>query len=465
MEHYHYCARLFADSTRPFFWSSKIRSTKYLCKGKPILSSTHPSFRDESMFADIERLWGNEAYSDFQRHLWPQRPLTLLALRIFARGIKTSGTRFLCIAIATMLHPHLTTFDSTADAIFYGPSRNNDDVLRRVSELLKKDTINQDFASQKASLRDRLRAVRRLGRLRELTLGLASYKDCGTLLSIQLIITASARLYFERRLHHSKARIVVVANDHSPMQVGLRDAAYVCDVRCVYCQHAPISPLYPPLRFDVSLLSNPASLDIYKALGPTTGDIAILPPFLTKPTPIRSDRPIKKVGICLSRVWAREAVSNRIKELCSLPGITAILVRWHPQDQAEPTELAQLDPKVEVTDSGEVLRSFARRCDLVVVPGSGVLVELLHHGTACVYAGDLDELGHDPHGFVASGLVPDCTNTSLATLTADVGTFFDSSWARTYKRFDATADKSLTVLEKEAREAILRLLDRGSRVA
>ena len=424
-----------------------------------ILPPSDLTSRDIAMFSDIQNLWGDAAYVNFQNRLRPHKLLSSLVLRVFAAGIKTGPTRFMCIAIVIFLHPHLRAFSRGADVLFYGPSKNNDRILQRVSTLLQDAPLRQYHASERAPLSTRLSAALRFGKLRALTRALSPYNGSGTFLATQLILTAAARLYFETSLTGARAQVVILANDHSPMQVGLRDAAYACNLRCVYCQHAPISPLYPRLKFDLSILSDQASLATYQKRGPITGETVFLSPFRSKPTPFTPVHQIVTVGMCLSRVPARDKVINRLKELCSHSTVIKIMLRGHPQDSAKLKDFAAIDPRITVTCPNSDIVSFAQACDLVVVSGSGVLIELLHSGVACVYAGDLDQLGHDPHNFVASGLVPDFSHQSLVTLTAEITAFFDVSWRRAFSNFDATATAAPSTLKQSTRAAVIKLLN------
>lgn len=422
------------------------------------LSNARAASTDADMFADIAALWGDAAYVDFQKQLRRKNRLVLFALGVFARAIRTAPTRMLAMMAAIMLHPHLQHFDARADVLFYGPTKNNRKVLSKLGTLLQ-DPVTQHYATAKAPLTQRFAAAMGWSRLWQLSQALAPYRNSTTLLALQLLLTGTARAYFETALATTKARMVVVANDHSPMQVGLCRAAKAGGLSCVYRQHAPISPLYPALKFDLAVLSNAASLAAYQKRGAMTGDIVFLSAFQTGPAPIRKPAKIATVGKCLSRVWAPEAVTRRLRELCAHPEVTRIILRRHPQDTSDLTALCH-DPRIILADPDTDAQSFARACDLVVVPGSGIAVELLHAGTPTVYAGDLDRLGHDPHGFVASGLLRDMTDVPLTTLSASVGDFFDADWAQAFAAFDATATMSPAQMEQATRDALSRLLDK-----
>lgn len=414
-------------------------------------------YDDADMFANIAAFWGNDTYVDFQKKLRRQNRVLLFALRLFARAVRTAPTRVVAMAAAIILHPHLLRFDTCAEILFYGPTENNRKVLVKLGTLFP-EGVSQDYAVSKASLRQRLAASIRYRRLWQMAKVMSPYRSCNTLLAMQLLLTAAARIYFETTLAITKARIVVLANDHSPMQVALFRATKARGLLCLYRQHAPISPLYPSLKFDLSVLSNQASYDTYQKSGRVEGDTIILSDFPERPTPLRMPKKIATVGKCLSRVWNPRSVNRRLRELCANPDVSRIIVRRHPHDRSDLSDLC-FDPKIQLVDPSKDVRRFANECDLVVVPGSGIAVELLHAGTPTFYAGDMDMLGYDPHGFVRSGLLPDITNSSFENLSTHLAEFFDSNWEKAFATFDATATISPEHMELATRKALSKLLE------
>lgn len=416
-----------------------------------------PTSRNDCMFADISRLWGDVTYVDFQTSLHTPSWLGAAALRAFAAGINTVPTRVLCIMVAIILHPHLRVLDPHADTLFYGPSKNNDRVLQRIAAISNGHCGKQSFAVQKANLATRLRAALQWKKITAISRDLSPYRDAGTMLALQLILTATARVYFETSLVACRARVVILANDHSPMQVGLRGAAYQHGLRCVYCQHAPVSTLYPPLKFDLSVLSNKASLTAYSAIGPVQGDVAFLPLSGNKTRLISGVGNMATVGMCLARVWTPCSVASRLNELCAQANITKIILRPHPEHLASFDDLMALDPRITLSKNDDIA-AFAQDCNLVIVPGSGALIDLLHNGVACIYAGDLDQLGHDPHGFVAAGLVPDWTGRSLQELSQNVDAYFGANWQQAFADYDPAIGTDPAILNDKVRAALQKIM-------
>ena len=422
-----------------------------------ILQQARNTSSNDVMFADINRLWGEPSYVNFQNRIRLQSKWNAWGLWIFCAGIKMAPTRVLCIFVAILLHPHLRSFDSDAAILFYGPSKNNDRVLRRVADILGGTCGHEAFGSQTAPLFLRLQAAMQWGQLVAMSRALSPYRRTETLLALQLMFTAAARVYFEHYLRQCRARAVILANDRSPMQVGLRAAAAQCNLKCVYCQHAPISPLYPPLKFDLSLLSDQASLAAYQRIGTVEGDVTFLPVFQYKASPISKVQTMATVGVCLSRVWANDRIVCRLRELCAHRDVKEIFLRTHPEHKVSLDHLVALDPRIKLAQHDDII-SFAQKCELVVVPGSGVLIELLHSGAPCIYAGDLDLLGHDPHGFVAAGLVSDWTGRSLVNLSKEVNSFFDADWCRAFTDYDPTTNMDPDMLDDRVRVALRKTL-------
>ena len=62
-------------------------------------------------------------------------------------------------------------------------------------------------------------------------------------------------------------RVMLFANDHSPNQVACSMVAKELQIPRIYIQHAEVTTLFPDLDFEISILRNEASREIYRQAG------------------------------------------------------------------------------------------------------------------------------------------------------------------------------------------------------
>lgn len=414
---------------------------------------------DNLMFNDIERLWSTEPYKKFQYKLKPKNLTLMVLLHVFSLGIRYNFTCFLCIVLLILFHPNLRIFSRDADLLFYGNSKNNKRVFKKLNKILADKKYTKCFGNKSAPLIYRIQTILNLKKIQVLTNDLIHYKKSDSFFAFQLLTTAAARIYFEKHMLDCKAKILILANDHSPMQVGIRDASHELGIHSIYCQHAPISKLYPPLKFSLSILSDQASLSTYKKCGSIIGETTILASFDDSFISFFPIDTISVVGFCLSKVWSKKHTIKRLKELCAHPTVRRIILRSHPENDICIKALLAVDDCIEENKYQNSVMDFANSCDLIVVPGSGITIELLHYGKACIYLNDIDQLGSDPHNFVSVGLLPDYSQQSLSDLNININKFFNDNWLEIFKQYDPTISYSINYLKQIVRIQIFKLLN------
>jgi hypothetical protein len=260
---------------------------------------------------------------------------------------------------------------------------------------------------------------------------------------------------------------VVVSSDTNPEEVGFVSAARALGIRTVFISHAYPSPFSPPLDFDLSILEGEAAVDARGRLGPIKGKV-VLAGVEGESAPLdvgrfESEHPV--IGILAPKVVAWPKLAEIVADCRHHFRARQVLIRWHPSMLEPP----QLDQKragasgVVETDAREGLRDVVRRCDWVIGDeNSNVHLPALKLGIPTVAVRNLGthlEGGGDVYGFQASRIVyPPVSSLSDLNI-SNLVAFFSGDWAQRFARYDASYLRSGELIEREARDAIQRLVD------
>ena len=326
--------------------------------------------------------------------------------------------------------------------------------------MLQEDTRwTKGQAGKRATLSERLRFSGSFFALWKAADIVAS-RPAAPFLAMQCLVGIAALAFFDTILAKRPCRLLVLANDHSPVATAIMIAARRHGITTVYRQHAPVTPEFPPLIVDVALLYDAASCAAYRSAGEAYPDLLVgretrmivLPPFSENCKLIACRGKSRVVGLCLSLVWREAAVIAAIHNLLASGTVNRIIVRPHPANQIDLSPLLMI-AGLELDARGRSVADFAKMLDCAIVPNSGVCIELLHHGVPVLYAANMDALGHDLYGFASAGIVPDWTHRPLSDLD-DARTFFDADWQERFSAFDASITHDLADLRAEARAAL-----------
>lgn len=416
----------------------------------------------EAYFDRLRRFFGRSKYAGFHIAVAGNRPLHRIAYAVAQVAVRHRITTFLVVTLLYLLLPGLRHVPS-ADIVFFGETQNNRRALDEVGRLLvgRRD-LHMAFASRRAGLLDRLHRWAAFGNIRRASALIARYQRAAPFLSMQLLIGAAAFAFYQDRLARQSCKMIVLANDHSPVPAAIMFSARHRGIATVYRQHAPVTAEFPPLRCDLALLYDQVSCDAYRAAeghgvqGKT--HTAIVSPFEESCRPIDPACPLTTVGICLSLVWTAGAVEQLIDELLGHGPVKRIILRPHPANQQNLSCLLKR-PGVALDIPGAPVSAFASTINLAIVPNSGICIELLHRGVPVAYMAGLDALGHDLYGFVEAGIVPDYTRRRLAE-ERSLYTFYDAAWRERFARFDATQSLTPEAMWADARRALDDLLRR-----
>lgn len=229
---------------------------------------------------------------------------------------------------------------------------------------------------------------------------------------------------------------LVTANDHSPARVATSMVMKGLGVPRIYLQHAEVTPIFPPLDFEYSVLRNFRSLHTYEAIGPVdAGKTFILSReaagFSADALSRSRSLPIT-VGIYpTSRILA-DSLQRLVAVLGSNPLVKKIVIKEHPGAAGAGLSSLQSFKNVEFS------RSIPAEEHVAIVGNSSVVLELLHRGIPVYQNFSLDPVAPDYYGFVRSGITQEITTTDAA------GDFWipyelNEDWLNAYRLLDPTA--------------------------
>lgn len=196
----------------------------------------------------------------------------------------------------------------------------------------------------------------------------------------------------------SLPRLAVVANDHSAAPVAFSMIMRLWRIPRVYLQHAEVSPRFPQIDFEYSVLRNTVSADVYRAIGPVRGELFVVPRDFR---PARYERllepPSAPVAVVLypSSVFESARLQDAIHALRSNPQVSRCALKPHPRSRRE---------RYAALDGVELLDTMPAWPHVAIVPNSSVALELLRQGVPVYQLFTLDAIAGDYYGFVRSGV-------------------------------------------------------------
>ncbi|MEQ7871398.1 hypothetical protein V6R97_12175 [Chromohalobacter salexigens] len=242
-------------------------------------------------------------------------------------------------------------------------------------------------------------------------------------------------LYVSTRRQGIGKRVLVVANDHTDFPVVSSMIMQYWGNPVVYVQHAEVSYLFPPLDFDVSVLRNQKTLDVYREIGKITGDSYIIPRQEVTECLYSIFEVISEdchVVIYLSSVFDYYYLKVCIDELKKNERIASVGVKPHPRiDRGFLNSLEE----VIVYDS---IPSFKH---VALVPNSSVVIELLELGNPVFQYFELDNIGRDYYGFVKEEITPEVSLNHLSQPFWELE-FYDEGWLSKFSAYSPSVNES-----------------------
>ncbi|TXK44873.1 hypothetical protein FVR03_13025 [Pontibacter qinzhouensis] len=219
-----------------------------------------------------------------------------------------------------------------------------------------------------------------------------------------------------QKLQKYKPRCVVFANDHNPDARAMLLAAKKLSIQTIYIQHASVSPNFPPLQFDLSLLEGQDSWEKYKQCGPITGKVELVGmPKADAFVPFRNhNKSIGTIGIGSNLMDNTEELEQLVKSITMRFQQVQVIVRPHPRDTRNFASLQLLSPQVSLSSARtESTFDYLRRIDVQISANSGIHLEAVLLNVWSIFFNlNQEEQLHDYYGFIEKGLVESATNTN-----------------------------------------------------
>lgn len=331
--------------------------------------------------------------------------------------------------------------------IAYGKTRNNLREFSFIKELLERHGIREDF--ENLGLKPTVKMFRAIDTnsyfVSSIIQYFRQYCDRRELLPAglfyQLVQYTKSYINWKHSLSFEGAKgisLAIVANDHSALNVAFSMRAKELGIARLYIQHAEVSNVFPNLDFEISVLRNRASLDIYSGIGSVSGKVFILPREqdrfnLEKLRETRLQAPVV-VGVYLTARMNFPELARAVSLLSRNPSIGGLFVKPHPS--------MALDKLREVLPEDVAIETEIPAAEhIAIVCNSSVVVELLHRGIPVYQVFGMDPIKEDYYGFVRTGIAP---RLGFEQLTGDFwhdyAGFIDERWVQAFSRLDPTVD-------------------------
>lgn len=228
------------------------------------------------------------------------------------------------------------------------------------------------------------------------------------------------------RIPCNRIPFVVVANDHTPQLIGFSLAAKDKAIDRLYLQHAAVTDSFPKIDYEISILGNLKSSDVY-GVPPTFNGrrkILILPrfPFLKNGNKDYEDILIRdsssKISICIYLTGSsiESNVFKALDEIFKNPFVSDVKIKPHPNSSYNKNIDRLLNTYKEIVIYDEFLEPH-----VAIVGNSSVCIQLRSSGIRVYQGFFLDEVSRDYYGFVKDGF---CDEVSLNDLSSE----FWESW-------------------------------------
>lgn len=222
--------------------------------------------------------------------------------------------------------------------------------------------------------------------------------------------------------------IAVFSNDHTPRYLAASKTLKLFGVDRIYLQHGFVSELFPKLDFELSILWNEASKNVYRKVGSDVSKNVVC--LSRRQVSQNSDKEItinnsaenitlQSVVIFPTSLPQIERLNSLIDTLCRSQSIKNVYLKPHPRFH----ELAKIDSRaIVIKDHRTLGEQF-----VAIVGNSSVAMELTLDNVSVYQMFELDEIGDDYYGFVKNGLTKKLTLSELR---------YDSDVSEKIKNYD-----------------------------
>lgn len=258
----------------------------------------------------------------------------------------------------------------------------------------------------------------------------ATYFNQHAPLGNQFLLMEYFLLPYYREIHRAalsffRPQAVLVANEFLVSSLSLQAEAQAQGLRFIYCQHAQIAEVFPPLTVDVILSEGERSVASYRRINerwgvPFASQVVLIGSLRTlgqtAPLQLPENREEGLVlGLSLSSTSPADLLLKATEQLRNAPfKVQKIIVRPHPKTQPADFRLPDSPPfPLEFrTGHQQSEAQYRQTIDLHIAGNSSIHIDMLSLGTPSLQWQGIDRMTPDYYGFVASGLLPEIEQLS-----------------------------------------------------
>ncbi|WP_116869795.1 hypothetical protein [Vibrio splendidus] len=205
---------------------------------------------------------------------------------------------------------------------------------------------------------------------------------------------------------NSLPKLVIFSNDHTPRYLAASKVCRQFSISRIYIQHGFVSKLFPKLDFELSILWNRKSKEIYKEVGSLIDDSVVelsrevrqegvigLPKHKLQHVEEQGE---KIVVIFPTSLPDLIKLNEIIEILVNTSYIKSVYVQPHPRD-------SNVD---QISNYAKIVKNHIEIGDefIAIVGNSSIAMELSLKGISVFQYFDLDNIGNDYYGFVEGSL-------------------------------------------------------------
>ena len=235
------------------------------------------------------------------------------------------------------------------------------------------------------------------------------------------------------KVHRPQA--LVFSNDHHPILRIYMHAAKILDIPTIYIQHASVSPYFPKLMFDLSLLEGADTVHKYEIIGKIEGQVELIgmPKYDKFANQVKNIKSINHIGVCGNVIDDFDLLKETLQTLVyEFPNKT-ITYRPHPRDNRE-----LIIKGVEISSSKTTMAfEFLSQQDIIIAGDSSIHLEAAMLGIPSLYI-QFNPHRNDYYGYVAKNLIEKFESISAGITYIKTSTVDSSSIRARTKYYNAT---------------------------
>lgn len=204
-------------------------------------------------------------------------------------------------------------------------------------------------------------------------------------------------------LNEYQPQCIFIANDHHPRARSVLIAARIAGIKTFYFQHAAVTEVFPPLRFDSSFLFGQYSLDIYNKIEEIEGKTFLVGDqrVLMSDLQLNRNDEVNSIGVATNLLDEKHLIDELMEELIGL-GVN-IIFRKHPGDSRSHNFDSD---KVKYSDARkETALEFLSKTDVLIAGDSSILLEAATLNVRPIYYKLGNKLPYDYYSFVKNDVV------------------------------------------------------------